>query len=99
MDLIKKWQIVDFGISDISGLITALAENRITEQMIGVVDGQNRIFTTSSQFIAETISIFVNGIKEHGFIANSSTQITLNDAPKNDGFTDLIEAIYTKKII
>lgn len=69
----------------------------VSEQLIGIVDGVNRIFTTSAPYISGSISVFVNGIKESGFVKTNETTITLDEAPSNVGFTDKIEAIYSPK--
>ncbi len=96
---IQKWQIEEFGIADIAGLILALEHGRTTEIPIGVVNGVNKIFTVSSPFVAGTLSVFLNGIKENEFIENTDTQIEMLAAPRDTDFTDKIEVIYTKKVI
>lgn len=68
-----------------------------TEKLSGLIDGKNRVFTTSVPFVTGSISILLNGIKEKYFVENSNTQITMDSAPKNNGFTDSLEAIFTIK--
>lgn len=69
----------------------------VDEQLIGAVNGVNRIFSTSVPYGSGTITVFVNGVKERNFTELSDTQIQLAEALRNTGFTDLIEAIYIKK--
>jgi hypothetical protein len=66
---------------------------------IGEINGINRVFITASPFLSNTISIFLNGIKEKYYTINSDMQITLDDAPKNNGFNDVLEISYVIKII
>ena len=71
------------------------------EQLIGEVDGINKIFATSVPYCPGTITIFRNGLKYSNFIevADSDTLIELEEAPRSDGITDKIEATYLKKTI
>lgn len=64
------------------------------EFLIGTIDGINKIFTTSVPFLSSSISVYLNGIKEKNFTIDSSTQITMDTAPKNTGFTDKLETIF-----
>jgi hypothetical protein len=65
------------------------------EQLTGEVDGTNKTFTTSAPYVAGSISIFVNGLKQRGVTETSNTTVTLPDAPLNTGdFEDVVEAIY-----
>lgn len=70
-------------------------------QLIGNVDGSNKIFSTPEPYESGTITVFRNGLKYRDFIEvpDSDTQIELFEAPLNTGFSDLIEAIYIKKPI
>jgi len=69
----------------------------ITELLYGQVNGVNRLFATSSPYVAERISVFKNGLKEIYFVESSETSITLDEAPLNIGFSDKIEALYILK--
>lgn len=71
----------------------------ITEQLTGVVDGINTVFSTTVPYKSGTISVFVNGLKEKYFDEISETQIQLKSAPSNIGIIDSLETIYTKKTI
>jgi hypothetical protein len=71
--------------------------NFITEQLNGAVDGENRIFTSSVQFESATLTVYINGLKQHDFITPSDNQIIVDSPPQNTGFTDIIEATYIKK--
>lgn len=96
---IRHWQINEYGVADIAGLIMALEGCIVSEIPIGVIDGINKIFTLSLPAVSDTMSVFLNGIKESDFTVDTTTQFTMANAPKNTGFTDKIEVIYTKKII
>lgn len=71
----------------------------ITEPLSGAVNGVNKVFSTTSPFVTNTLSVFLNGIRETHYSETTDTQITMEDAPKNIGFTDTLEIIYTKKQI
>ena len=68
---------------------------QVSESLSGLVNGQNRVFTTSKAYKTGTIVVFVNGIKESNFQEVDQMTIWLNEAPSNAGFTDKIETIYT----
>ncbi len=68
-----------------------------TEILAGEVNGVNRVFSTSSAYVAGEIEVYLNGLKEVFFTESSDTTITLDEAPKNNGFTDRIEATYILK--
>ena len=68
-----------------------------TETMTGIVNGVNKIFSTSVPFEAGMLSVSINGLKDRGFTALSDRQIEFTTAPKSAGFTDLVEAIFVKK--
>jgi hypothetical protein len=65
------------------------------ETLSGIVDGANCIFTTSVPYTPGKISVFVNGLKQHYFEETGENEITLDQAPSNNIYTDSIEAIYT----
>ena len=69
----------------------------VDEVLTGDIDGINKVFSTSDPYEAGTLQVFVNGLKERHYTELSDTQIEFIVAPKNEGFTDLIEAIYIKK--
>ena len=86
------------------GEITAIKEidvKLIDEELIGVVDGVNRIFATSKPHEPGTITLFRSGMKYRDFteVPESDTLIELEEAPLSDGITDKIEATYLKKTI
>ena len=74
---------------------TGSAGAPVSVQLIGDVDGINKVFSTPDPYLPNSISVFVNGIKEQ-FSELTNNQIFLNSAPKNTGFTDLVEAMYVK---
>jgi len=74
-----------------------IGANTKTEKLTGEVNGVNRIFSTSSAYVEGKIEVYLNGVKEVFFIESSDTTITLEEAPKNNGFTDRIEATYILK--
>ncbi len=68
-----------------------------TEILTGEVNGVNREFSTSAPYVPGKIEVYLNGLKEVYFMESSDTGITLDEPPKNAGFTDRIEATYTLK--
>jgi len=69
----------------------------VHEQLVGEINGVNKIFQTSVPYFSGKISVFVNGVKEHFFSELTENTIMLEEAPKNNEFTDIIESIYTIK--
>lgn len=80
-----------------TGAISFTYVTYVNEQLIGIVDGSNRIFTTSAPYVAGSLMTFLNGNKERLFTETNETTITMDTAPKNTGFTDILETIYVKK--
>ena len=68
----------------------------IIEQPTGDIDGDNTLFSTTHPYIPDSLMVFINGIKEFYFTEISDTQFTVSNAPKNIGFIDVIEVVYTK---
>ena len=66
----------------------------VDEQLIGDVDGENRIFKATRSFINGTVVVFINGLKNRNFSVTGDNEITLDIAPLNVEFEDIIEAIY-----
>ncbi|MFZ4724417.1 MAG: hypothetical protein ACOYMD_03155 [Paludibacter sp.] len=76
-------------IYSISG--TSVPKN---ETLIGDINGINKVFTTSAPFVNGSLVIFLNGIREHFYTINSTSQITFDTAPSNAGMLDIVEATY-----
>lgn len=54
------------------------------EALIGIVNGVNTIFTTVAPYIANSVSLFRNGLREQrtiGFIESGPAQITITTPP------------------
>lgn len=54
------------------------------EALTGVRDGNNTIFTTAHAYVANTVAVYYNGLREHrgvGFIESAPSQITITSAP------------------
>ena len=71
----------------------------LPERLTGVIDGVNRVFSTSVPFEATTIVVFLNGLKQKHFAVLSDSLIMLDEPAQNNGFTDCIEAFYIRKQI
>ena len=69
----------------------------VTDNVQSQVALNNTIFTTSIPYKASTISVYVNGIKEHNFIQLTDQSIQFSSAPKTVGFTDYVEITYQSK--
>ncbi|MHC1775724.1 MAG: hypothetical protein AB9834_09955 [Lentimicrobium sp.] len=69
----------------------------VSEILQGAVDGVNRVFATSAPYLSGNINVYLNGLKEIHFTESSDMTITLEDPPKNTGFTDRIESVFTLK--
>lgn len=79
-----------------------LVRGIITETLIGAVDGVNTEFETTFQYRPNTVNVFINGVKEcrenfhESDPLNYPRRIVIDTPPKNDGFTDKVEAMYIK---
>jgi hypothetical protein len=69
----------------------------VSEILNGAVDGVNKVFATSCPYLSGNINVFVNGLKEIHFAESSDTTITMEEPPKNTGFSDRIESVFTLK--
>ncbi|MDP3642030.1 MAG: hypothetical protein Q8S54_02440 [Bacteroidota bacterium] len=70
----------------------------ITEQALGEVDGVNVDFSATKDYQTGSLIVFVNGLKQVYKSENmDNRQFSLPEAPKNIGFTDVVEIIYTLK--
>jgi hypothetical protein len=72
----------------------ASAVNTRSEVLIGAVDGVNRTFRTAEPYNSGSIKVFLNGLKTSYFQEVTSNTILFEDAPKNTGFIDKVEADY-----
>lgn len=74
----------------------AVSYEEVTEELIGVIDGSNNIFTTSFGFDPDTTIVFINGIKQrkpaHYNTAGLNT-IIFSDSPL---IGDILEINYVK---
>jgi hypothetical protein len=95
----KKSAVITINAQGVVTNIVEVDTLPVDEPLFGLVNGANRIFSTSVPYGLGTITVFVNGFKERNFTEYSQQQIELNEAPKNIGFTDMIEAIYIRKQI
>lgn len=74
--------------------------SKYTETPTGTINGTNKVFSVTKIFIAESASVFLNGLKQRIGVSNDYVEdaglqsITFEVAPKNIGFTDTIEVMY-----
>jgi hypothetical protein len=71
----------------------------VGETPSGVINGTNLLFTTQAPFVVETLSVFLNGIKQRIGVSNDYTIINdqtfaMNFAPIT---LDVLEVNYYKK--
>jgi len=84
-------------LNEISG-VNFNFNRTISEQATGIVDGTNRIFTSSEKITITGVSVYVNGLQETDFAITGDKEITLGFAPLAVGFTDKVTIIYTQTI-
>ncbi len=85
---------------DGSGRITKIEEAYSAlhkEQLMGAVNGTNKTFNTSVAYAPGSVILFVNGLKERGYTETGTTEVTMDEAPLNRGFSDIVEAIFIKQ--
>jgi hypothetical protein len=80
-------------ITKIEEVYTALNK----EQLTGAVNGANKTFNTSVAYAPGSVMLYVNGLKDRGYTETGSTEVTLDEAPLNRGFSDIVEAIFIKQ--
>jgi hypothetical protein len=82
----------------VGGTLPTIVGEQIYVELIGPVDGTNKIFGTPDQYVAGKIIVFLNGIAEHFITETSDTAITFQGAPlKTNNKTDIVSALYIKK--
>jgi len=76
-----------------------LMQKHIREKLIGVIDNNNKTFTTTLPFKTNSTTLFLNGLEESHYIELDNGSIMIDFAPQNIGFIDLLEISYIQKII
>lgn len=80
-----------------SGFTEPINSPFIEEVPSGVINGVNKIFTTSYAYVSGSLILYRNGLKENYFNELSDIEIQIDEPPLNDGYTDLIKVTYTRK--
>jgi hypothetical protein len=65
----------------------------IEEELAGIIDGVNKIFTTTKNFRSGSAKVFINGIKQRpgeSFTETANNEITFSEAPSIIGFPDYL---------
>lgn len=79
---------------------TNTALDEVREVAIGTIDGSNKVFTSSVDFEASTLKVFLNGqLVELGadreYTITDTNEVTMTDSPKIElGSGDVITLIY-----
>lgn len=65
---------------------TVIIEEVFEEELNGVIDGSNSIFTTNHNFKPDTLKLYLNGLRQrkginNDFIITSNNEIVLNEPP------------------
>jgi hypothetical protein len=68
----------------------------VLRNLAGTIDGVNKVFTTPSPYVADTVALWVNGVLlagplDNGFIELGGDQIEIKVAPQPG---DTLQAIY-----
>jgi len=96
-DLTQKRLYIGDGIT-LGGICSVSSDRIIGEHLIGSINGFNKIFTTSNEFISDSIELYINGLKQRNgidFEVTGENEVTLSDAPTNIGFPDYLTASYS----
>jgi len=73
----------------------------VKETPSGAIDGSNKVFTTSQDFLTGSLQLFLNGqLQEEGagndYQETDTNEITMEDAPKTSvGNPDKLFVVYT----
>lgn len=73
---------------------------RVEENLIGEIDGINKVFTTTDKYLSGTTQVFVNGLKQKrgsAYTESGEKEITFSDAPSTEGFEDELIINYVKE--
>lgn len=71
------------------------------EQLSGAIDGANKIFATTYDYVINSTAVFINGLKQKlniSYFENGNYEIEFDEAPSNIGFIDDLFIIYKKGI-
>jgi hypothetical protein len=65
---------------------TIIREEVLEEQLSGVVNGVNTIFTANFNFDPDSVKLYLNGLRQkrgmlNDFVISGTNQITMNEAP------------------
>lgn len=90
VDVIVENPVVDVGVDEqIVSIITVEGPagppgsgiQVLGETPVGAKDGVNTVFTTSGNYRANTIAVYLNGLREFFYAETAARQITLEDPP------------------
>jgi hypothetical protein len=93
VDVITENPVIDVGVSDtVVSVITVEGPTGpqgppgtgspvVGEQLSGLRDGVNTVFTTASAFRTGTLAVYLNGLREFNFAVTGVNQITFTDPP------------------
>ena len=71
----------------------------VEESLIGVIDGNNCIYTTTYNYISDSTQVYINGIlqtKNVHYYETDTNEITFSDAPTTTGFDDVLIIKYLR---
>ena len=93
--------MVTFNSNGISFTIASVlpAQDPVEEILTGVIDGVNKVFTTSDNYKSGSTKIWRNGLKQLSGTHYSETgvnEITFVDAPDAIGFEDILIINYKR---
>ncbi len=72
---------------------------RTQERLTGIINGVNKVFTTTENFVAGSTKVFINGLRQElgvDYTETDDNEITFQDAPSNTGFTDVLLIEYLR---
>jgi hypothetical protein len=69
----------------------------IDEDLTGVVNNINKVFTTSTSYLTGSVRVYVNGLRQRNgtdFTETGDKEITMDEAPNISGFADHLSVTY-----
>jgi len=86
----------------LGGNVTVITSGtQIEEELIGAINGINKVFTTTYNMMPGSAKVFINGIKQTSgtdFVESAINAVTFSDAPNTVGFEDKLIINYTKEL-
>lgn len=93
-EVIESREVVNLTIINESGPL-------VEAELIGAIDGQNRIFTTPTAYVSGSTKLYKNGLRmkrDKDFFERGGSAIELTNAPRATSYTDELIIEYRERV-